>query len=131
MTEETQPGADNPRRELENEIEHYLEEKERIREIVGRIGGVPRKTEMLLNILFIVLVALSFGAAMIVEGLKSIPIDVAVLLVSIKLIYVVTQNGKLNHSQFWMLSTIEWRLNEMAKEIRTIRRDLDKVESAG
>ncbi|MFC1497854.1 hypothetical protein ACFLS1_05170, partial [Verrucomicrobiota bacterium] len=108
--------------ELKKEIDHYLHEKERIRKIVGRIGGVPRTTDKIINISFLLLVGISFAASIFIQGLEFLPIEVAVLLVSLKLIYVVTQNAKLNHSQFWMLSTIEWRLNEMAKELRKIKK---------
>lgn len=118
MGDEHGPEArEGVRHELELEISEYLEEKERIREILGRIGGTPSKKERVINTVFLVLVGLSFAMAMFVQDPKNLPLEVAILLVSIKLIFVVTQNARLNHSQFWMLSTIEWRLNEIAKRL--------------
>lgn len=116
-------STEETRRELEEEIDQYLNEKERIREILGRIGGVPRKKERIINVVFLILVALSFGMALIIQDPRNLPLETAILLVSVKLIYVVTQNARLNHSQFWMLSSIEWRLNEITKDIRKLKAD--------
>jgi hypothetical protein len=30
----------------------------------------------------------------------------------------------MNHTEFWLLSTIEWRLNEMAKDIRKLKKGI-------
>ena len=117
VDEHSQEAREGVRHELELEINEYLEEKERIRKILGRIGGTPTRKEKAINTVFLVLVGLSFGVAMIVQDPKNLPLEVAILLVSLKLIFVVTQNARLNHSQFWMLSTIEWRLNEIAKRL--------------
>ena len=123
MTEEHSPEErEGVRQELELEINEYLEEKDRIRKILGRIGGTPTKKEKVVNIVFLILVGLSFGVAMIVQDPRNLPLEVAILLVSLKLIFVVTQNSRLNHTQFWMLSTIEWRLNEIAKRLSKIDR---------
>lgn len=130
MTEEHTPEArEGARHELELEISEYLEEKERIREILGRIGGTPTKREKAVNMIFLILVGISFGVAMVIQDPKNLPLEAAILLVSLKLIFVVTQNARLNHSQFWMLSTIEWRLNEIAKRLSKMERGRREVSS--
>jgi hypothetical protein len=116
--------------ELEHEIDDYLQEKERIRDIVGRIGGVPRKRERIINIVFLTLVGICFLAAIFMQDTKNLPLELAILLVSLKLIYVVAQNARMHHSEFWMLSTIEWRLNDIDKKIRRLGRTIGHDQAA-
>jgi hypothetical protein len=115
--------------ELESEIRDYLKEKDRIRDILGKIGGKPGQREKAINILFIVLVALTFVTATVSPLVREVSLEVAILLVSVKLIYVLSQNAKINHFQFWMLSTLEWRLNEMAKDISKMEKSLGSKKS--
>ena len=114
--------------ELETEIDPYLKEKERIRTILGRVGGVPRKRTRIVNTVFLVLVAVCFLTAMFVQDPRNIPLEVAILLVSLKLIFVLGQNARVNHFQFWMLSTIEWRLNEISKDVAALKDPLRSPE---
>ena len=107
--------ADQSTNELEAEIEEYLREKERLRPILGRIGGVPRKKQKILNWSFLILVVACFSVALFVQDPRNLPLEVAILLVSVKLILVLGQIAKMNHFQFWMLSTMEWRLNQLAR----------------
>lgn len=107
---------------LESEINDYQRDKERIRKILGKAGGVPQKRDRLVNYIFLFLVALAFAVALVVEGPKNIFGEIAILLVSLKLIYLVEQNARVNHFEFWMLSTLEWRLNEMSKTLDGLKK---------
>ena len=115
---------------MEADIAEYMKEKERIRDILGRLGGVPGRTEKVLNTVFFLLVAISFIAAVFLQEAKDIPVDIAVLLISLKLILLLRQNAKVNHFQFWMLSTIEWRVNEIAAELKKANRSGDEATSS-
>lgn len=109
--------------ELKKDIDQYLKEKEQIKKIVGRIGGKTTKFEKLINELFLFLVLTVFVLPFIFKEITpEISIEIAILLVSLKLFYFLYQSAKVSHFQFWMLSSIEWRLNEMAKKVN----DLDK-----
>lgn len=110
--------------DLDSDIEDYLRDKERIRKILGKVGGMPQKKERIINYAFFVLVAVSFTIGICVGDRQNVFLDVAILLVSMKLIYVVGQTMKINHFQFWMLSTLEWRLNEMGKDLRALEKKL-------
>jgi len=46
----------------------------------------------------------------------------------LKLVFVLAQNAKVNHFQFWMLSTMEWRLNEMAKNLDKLTAESARAE---
>lgn len=112
---------------LDIDIDEYLKEKDRIRGILGRIGGVPRTPGIVLNVSLAILVAACFVVALIVQEPSFLPFEIAVLLISIKLIYVLRQNAKAIHFQFWMLSTIEWRLNDLAKRLKRAERETGDV----
>jgi len=111
----------NRHEQLQAEIKEYLAERDRIRDIVGQLGGKPTRKEVVINTVFLILVA-GFFVASIVTDPRSLPLEIAILLVSLKLVIVVTQNARLDHSQFWMLSTIEWRLNEIHKKVRELEK---------
>jgi hypothetical protein len=48
----------------------------------------------------------------------------AVLLVSVKIVWMIHKGTKLEHFQFWVLSSIEFRLNDLSKHIREIEKKL-------
>ena len=47
-------------------------------------------------------------------------LEIAILLVSVKIIWMIHIQTKVEHFQFWILNSIEFRLNDIAKRIRTI-----------
>lgn len=109
--------------ELREEIDQYLKEKEEIRRIVGKIGGKCTRFEKIINEVFLFLVLITFILPFFVDFISAnIAIEIAILLVSLKLFYFLYQSAKVNHFQFWMLSSIEWRLNELSKKINEIEK---------
>ncbi|MFQ5952869.1 MAG: hypothetical protein ACE5JK_05645 [Candidatus Omnitrophota bacterium] len=60
---------------LEDEIKDFETERENVRKIIGRIGGVPTPKARLVN---------------------------------------------LNHFQFWILSSLEWRLDQVDKRLKQL-----------
>ena len=70
------------------EVKIFLKEKERIRKIIGAIGGKAKKYDKLINVSFAVIVVAVFIGALLLHGVKRlISIEVGVLLISLKLIY--------------------------------------------
>jgi len=51
--------------------------------------------------------------------------EIGLLLVSVKIIWMIHKQTKVDHFQFWILNSIEFRLNEIAKDIRQIKRKVD------
>ncbi len=51
-------------------------------------------------------------------------IEIGVLLVSLKIIWMMHKQTKVEHFQFWILNSIEFRLNDMSKKIEKIRKEL-------
>lgn len=107
--------------DLRQELENFQQEKERVRCIVGKIGGVPTFHTKLINSLFtIVLIASVVVSFFGGEKLRSLMIEVAVIALSVKIIYMIHCQTKVNHFKLWMLSSIEWRLNEIMKLVRKL-----------
>lgn len=105
--------------DLRQELENFQQEKERVRAIVGKIGGVPTFHTKFANIVFIVVLLVSVAISLIGgEKIRSLMIETAVIALSIKIIYMIHCQTKVNHFKLWMLSSIEWRLNEIMKLVR-------------
>ena len=111
---------------LWKEIEDFKREKERIRGIVGKIGGVPTFKKKLLNMLFIVAIMSCFAVPFIFKGWHLPMIEFGIVLISLKIIFLLHNNSRQMHFMFWMLSSLEWRLNEITKEIKA-----NKQQSGG
>ena len=113
---------------LQKELEDFRQEKEKIRQLVGQIGGKNlAKRDRIINISFIALIAVVFLLD-ILAHFANVPIplppllliDLGVLLVSIKIIWMIHKQSKVEHFQFWILSAMEWRLNEIITELKKL-----------
>lgn len=126
MEEAQTRGYEDEMRDLKREIESFKKEKERVRAIVGRAGGVPSVHSRMINWIFMIFLFGCVGASLAhawhVHDIQGIFLELAVAAVSIKLIYLMNNQARVNHFQLWILSSLEWRLNETAKEIQTLRR---------
>jgi hypothetical protein len=109
--------------DLKKELEHFEQEKERVRLIVGKIGGVPKFRTKLINILFIVVIIVA-GVISIFSGekVRLLMIELTTIMLSVKIIYMIHYQMRVNHFKFWILSAIEWRINEMMVRIKKIEK---------
>ena len=111
------------------EIKIFLKEKERIRKLIGAIGGKAKKYDKFINISFAIIVVGVFIGALLLHGVKRlISIEVGVLLISLKLIYFLHNEAKVNHFQFWILSTLEWKIGELDTKLNRIEKLLKRNE---
>ncbi len=118
--EEREERFEHEIEELRHEIEEFQKEKERIRAIVGKIGGVPILRTKIFEVIILFLVISSLVVSLLVEGFvwRLALIEVAIALVSFKLIIMMRNQARVNHFQLWILSSLEWRLNEIIKAVR-------------
>jgi len=108
-------------RELESEIRDFEKERKNIRRIIGKIGGTPSPRARWINIIFIVLVLAVFAMSLVWGGrVRFFMIEVGILLLSLKLVYFLESHMRLNHFQFWILSSLEWRLDKIDKKLRDL-----------
>lgn len=115
-------------KKLQEELEEFQREREAIKRVVGSIGGkLSGKKDKHINIVFIVIITIIFGLDVMRYFLKAdIPlpplfsIEIGLLLVSIKIIWMIHKQMKVEHFQFWILNSIEYRINEISKKILKI-----------
>ena len=53
-------------------------------------------------------------------------VEIGMFLVSIKIIWMIHKQAKVEHFQFWILNSIEFRLNDVSKRMRGIEDRLEK-----
>ena len=118
--EEDKNQVEKEMADLKHEIERFKQEQERVRAIVGKIGGVPTSHAKLFNIIFAFFVLVILAVSLVSGGtLRLAMIESAVAALSMKLIYLIHNQARVNHFQLWILSSLEWRLDEIYKEIKT------------
>lgn len=110
------------------EIEEYNQEKEKIRDMLGKLGGKNfSKVDSFVNILFLTIILTLFVLEMATHFLPPfISLEISVLLVSIKIVVMMHHQYKTSHFQFWILNTIEFKINAMHSQIRELEKKIDK-----
>ncbi len=100
--------------DLKWELEHFEQEKERVRAIIGNIGGMPKFRTKLMNSLFLAII-LAAGVVSIFtdEKIRLLMVELTTVMLSLKIIYMIHIQERVNHFKFWILSAIEWRINEI------------------
>jgi len=120
---------------LESELEQFKNEKEKIRNLVGQIGGQgSAKQDMVINLLFLTVIIILFVFDILRHLFQiNLPlpplfsIEIGVLLVSIKIIWMIYKQTKVEHFQFWILNSIEFRLNNLSRQMNEMNQKLDKI----
>ncbi len=116
---------------LQHELDEFNREKEKIRNLLGSIGGSSKnKKENIINMVFLAVVVTFFTLELTTHFLPSaISLEIGVLLVSIKIIMLIHNANKANHFSFWILNSIEFRINEINKRTKTLEKDFKKIKS--
>lgn len=111
---------------LRAELEHYRRERDKLRDLMGQIGGQSgARRHMVVNGVFLVVVVGFFAFDLVRHytgwnpgGLPPLVLlEVAVLLVSVKIIWMIHVQTRVNHFQFWILNSIEFRLNNLSRRL--------------
>jgi hypothetical protein len=114
--------------ELNEELRQFQAERDKIRNIVGRIGGVASlKQDRIVTIVFALLLIM----LLILDAARNrlhiylplpplFSLEVGILLVSIKIIWMMHRQTRIEHFQFWILSSIEFRLDKISKLLHAI-----------
>jgi hypothetical protein len=119
---------------LQDELNHFREEKEKVRQLVGQIGGKKAtKRDKIINKAFIICLIGLFVVDIIIILFKldislittEFTIILALLMVSLKIIWMIHKQAKVEHFQFWILNSIEFRLNDISKRIKNIEKKID------
>lgn len=119
---------------LKAELDQFKKEKEKIRQLMGQIGGKHQETrDLWINWVFIfavTLLAINDILHHVFNIHTPVPVDfslgIAILLVSIKIIWMMHKSTKVEHFQFWILNSIEFRINDVAKQLRQLEKTVEK-----
>lgn len=116
---------------LKEDFDEFIKDKEEIREIIGKIGGSNNSQTKLMTTLFatIVLVILVMG---VILGRISTNITLLIIIITaaFKIIWMLQQSSKSMHFQFWILNSLEIRINEIDKRQKKLEKLLqDKDEN--
>jgi hypothetical protein len=116
--------------EILKEIHEYNKERDEIKNMLGKIGGKTySKSDAIINGLFLSLISLFFILEITTHWLPSfISLEISVLLVSIKIVWMIHSQHKFNHFQFWILNSIEYRMNQITGKIKNIEKDISLLE---
>ena len=121
--EQKYENLENELNDLRLQLEHFQQEKERVRAIIGKVGGVPKFRTKLINIVFIVIIVASVIISVFSgEKWRLLMIELATVMLSMKIIYLIHCQTRVNHFKFWILSSIEWRINEMMTYIKQMKK---------
>ncbi|WP_319372036.1 hypothetical protein [uncultured Ilyobacter sp.] len=124
---------------LQEEMEHYKLEQEKVKQIVGSIGSSHQsRAHKILNGVFLTIVVVSFFMGGILHYIPvTLSLELGVLLVSLKIAWMIHEQQKVNHFQFWILNSLEIRLNSLQtgsrkihKEIALLREENEKLRSS-
>ena len=112
--------------DLKKELENFQQEKERVRAIIGKIGGAPKFHDKLVNVIFIILIIISVVVSVVSDNnWRLLMIEFATVALSLKIIYLIHCMMRVNHYKFWVLSSIEWRINELSKQVKKLQKPVD------
>ena len=120
---------------LEEELAQFRAEKEKIRMLLGQIGGKDAiKKEKYINGIFIIAIVILFVLDIMRHLLHiDVPlpplfsIEIGILFVSIKIIWMMHKSTKVEHFQFWILNSIEFRINDVTRRIKKIENEIIKI----
>lgn len=120
-------------KELLDEIEEFKKEKERIKAIVGEIGGMKANPqhEIVNRILIMVIVAILVVGVALGKIDLQITLMIAILIGIFKAIWMLYEAQRVTHFQFWILNSLEFRINEIHKKVKKIDKEFQEKQQIG
>jgi len=126
MSENDNLSQTERERELARELEEFKQEKERIKSILGSLGGnISSKKEIAINVAFLLTVLTFFILEVTTHFLPPfVSLEVGLLLLSVKIVWMMYNAHRVSHFQFWILNSIEYRINQMDKKLNDMEKKL-------
>ena len=113
-------------KELTRELEEFQKEKDRVKKLLGSLGGqLSHKKENAVNILFLMVVLSFFTLEVTTHFLPPfVSLEVGLLILSIKIVWMMYSAQKVNHFQFWILNSIEYKVNQIEKRFIKLEKEI-------
>ena len=100
-----------------------------MRDIICKIGGSNNSQYRLMTTLFAGIILVIFVTGIILRRLSpTLTILLSILIAAFKIIWMQQQSQKSMHFQFWILNSIEIRINELDKRQRKLEKMLEKLD---
>ena len=104
---------------------------QKLQKLIGSFGGKPTKKDKILNTVFIILVVGLFMMELFWRHrIGTLGLDLAVLLVSVKLIYLMHTQARVNHYQFWILTAIEMKTTMMLEQLQQLTAQIQQNQES-
>ncbi len=115
---------------LKEDIELYSRERKRVQKLISSISGRGyARRDTILNIIFLMGILILFTLESTTELIpSSLSLQLGVLLVSLKIVWMIHINARFNHFQFWILNSLEQRVNKIYRVNRAQTRALITLE---
>ena len=116
--------------QLREELNEFQKEKERIRNIVGQVGGANATHNKIVNsLLIIIILTLLILGGIFNRITPALAVQIAILFGVIKLIWMFYESQRASHFQFWILNSLEYRISEIYKRVKKIEKELDEIKN--
>ena len=110
---------------LIQELNEFKKEKERIRNIVGEIGEKNNSQQKIVSLIFIILIGVLLILGIVLHKITLfLTLEIVVILGIFKLIWMFYESQRASHFQFWILNSLEFRLNELDRKVKRIEKML-------
>ena len=123
---------------FEKELESIKTEKDKIRKILDAAGAkAPGRIDTVVNVFFVLFAVIVFSLEvlkyiynfqMFYISLNSL-LSIVTLIVCLKILITIHIQTKVNHFQFWILNSLEFRLNDISKKLNIIEKSTRKETS--
>lgn len=114
--------------QLKEEFKEFLKDKEEIREIIGNISGSNNSQYKLISGLFFSIVLILLVTGVFLGEISLITTLLLIAIVGIfKIIWMLQQSSKSMHFQFWILNSLEIRINDIDKREKKIEKLLQEL----
>lgn len=110
--------------QLKQELHEFQKEKDRIRNIVGQIGGsTGTRHNNIINTVLLCIIGILLVLGGVLRKIElTLAIEVAILVGILKLLWMFYEAQKANHFQFWILNSMEFRINEIHRKMRKLEK---------
>lgn len=113
--------------QLKQEFNEFLKDREEIRDIIGKIGGNNNAQYKIISTLFAAIVLILLVTGIFLNEISPMmTLVLMVLLASFKIIWMMQQAQKSMHFQFWILNSIEIRMNDIDKRQKKLEKILQE-----
>jgi hypothetical protein len=110
--------------EIAAEFQRYTEEGEELRRLLARTKALgDNRIHRTINVLLFIAAGILCGLQLTIRPFEGfVSLEIGLFLVSFKLILMVDSSIRFNHFQFWILHSIEQRVNRMADRLDAMER---------